>query len=450
MTENCPFAPIVVANLPPAVAPGGGAQYALHNNLLSDVTLPSDRSVSDMFIFSKRVKPRGKVTNQRSSGRCWLFAALNMLRIATIRDKKLANDFEFSQSYLFFWDKLERVNYVLQAFEAASTPASGGAAEPLEGRMLQFLLQDPLGDGGQWQMFTNLVDKHGLVPQSAYPETKHSGNSRGLNMVLTRKVREWCRDIRANPAAFDRQAALAETHRLLVRFLGAPPREFTWQYYEKDETHRRLEHLTPQTFYRDHVGVNLSEYVSLINDPRNAYGTTFGVDKLGNVAGGTAVKYLNMPMDRLVALTKQAIDANESVWFGSDVSQSLRSQSCVMDAQLFDIEGFLGVNFGLSKRERIEYGESQMTHAMCITGYNEDAYGHADRWEVENSWGSRGPAAGYYAMTTPWFRDNVFQIVVRRAHLTEAERAQWEQPIARRFPPWDPMGALAGARADTA
>ena len=435
------------------------AQYALHNNLLSEVSLPSDRPIDDMFVFSKRVTPRGKITNQHASGRCWLFAALNLLRLPFIEKLNLPTSFEFSQSYLFFWDKLERVNYVLQIVEHESTRGGGGAGtgaapvsddevrpvapEALDGRMLQFLLKDPLGDGGQWQMFRNLVEKYGLVPKSVYPDGAHSRNSRGLNMVLTKKVREWCSHARAG--RLNRQAALRETYTLLTRFLGKPPREFSWEYYDRSDTHQRLPRLTPQKFYQEQVGAPLAQYVSLIHDPRHGYNATYGVRHLGNVAGADDVKYLNLPIERLIELTQASIQANEAVWFGSDVGQALRSQSCVMDARLFDIEGFLGVRFGLNKRERLEYGESQMTHAMLITGYNEDAHGHIDRWEVENSWGTKGPGSGYYVMTTDWFRENVFQVVVRRDRLTPAEQSQWDQAVSREhtFPPWDPMGALA-------
>lgn len=159
-------------------------KYGLHNHLLSDITLASDYDMSAMRVFSKRVEPRGQVTNQASSGRCWMYAALNMLRLSTMKTHDLPTSFEFSQKYLYFWDKLERVNYFLDAYDKTKT-------EDQQSRLVQFLLNEPLGDGGQWQMFVNLVEKYGLVPQSAYPESKHSQNSRGLNMVLTKKLREY-------------------------------------------------------------------------------------------------------------------------------------------------------------------------------------------------------------------------------------------------------------------
>lgn len=414
-------------------------RFGLHNHLLSDLTLASDYDLAATRVFSKRVEPRGQVTNQASSGRCWMYAALNMLRLSTMTKHDLPTSFEFSQKYLFFWDKLERVHYFLDAFDKTK-------AEAQDSRLVQFLLHEPLGDGGQWQMFVNLVDKYGLVPQSAYPESKHSQNSRGLNMVLTKKLREYARDIRAGRAEGRREAMLSETYDLLVRFLGKPPTEFTWTYYDKAGKPQRHDALTPKSFYAQFVGTSLhTTYASLIDDPRNPYDRRYGVEYLNNVVEGREVVHLNKDIDTLAGLLKKSIDANQPVWFGCDVGQFLRSQSAVMDAKLFDMESVLGVTFGLNKRERLEYGESLMTHAMLIVGYNEDRFGRIDRWEIENSWGDKGEGKGYYTMTHEWLREYVYQIAIPRTMLSEADRAlaDDETPVAKRYAPWDPMGALA-------
>ena len=414
-------------------------KYGLHNHLLSDITLASDYDMSAMRVFSKRVEPRGQVTNQASSGRCWMYAALNMLRLPTMKTHDLPTSFEFSQKYLYFWDKLERVNYFLDAYDKTKT-------EDQQSRLVQFLLHEPLGDGGQWQMFVNLVEKYGLVPQSAYPESKHSQNSRGLNMVLTKKLREYARNVREGRDALTREDMLVETYNLLVRFLGKPPTEFDWSYYDKSNQPQRHDALTPKTFYAQFVGTPLhATYVSLIDDPRNTYDKRYGVEYLNNVVEGHDVVHLNKPIDTLAGLIKKSIDAGQSVWFGCDVGQFLRSQSAVMDAKLFDMESFLGIKFGLNKRERLEYGESMMTHAMLIVGYNEDRYGNIDRWEIENSWGDKGEGKGYYTMTHEWFREYVYQIAIPRNLLSESDRAlaDDETPVEKTYEPWDPMGALA-------
>lgn len=428
------ISPGTFLNRPP---PHIGAKFALHNHLLSEVSLSSDYHPESQHVFSNRVSCRGVATEQKSSGRCWLFAALNMLRGSGFIEKhSLPKSFEFSQSYLFFWDKFERVNYFLNTFQDTKD-------EPLDGRLMRFLLKEPLGDGGQWQMFVNLVEKYGLVPKSAYPETKHSSNSAGLNMVLTKKVRQYCRDIRTGKDVVSKQDMLTEVYNLLVRFLGKPPARFSWEYYTTKNTFERKPNLSPQQFYKEIVQVPLSEYVSLIHDPRNEYGKTYGIQYLQNVSEGSPVIHLNAPIADMSALIKKSIDANEPVWFGCDVGQFLRSQSCIMDDQCFSISKYLNTNFTLNKRERLEYGESMMTHAMLITGYNEDEYGKINRWEIENSWGAKGPSKGYYVMTDDWMREYVYQITVRQCYLSADQKRDATQPVHKNFTPWDPMGALA-------
>ena len=410
-------------------------KYALHNHLLSEVSLSSNYRVNSQHIFSKRVSCRGVATEQKASGRCWLFAALNMLRSSGFIEKhKLPTSFEFSQSYLFFWDKFERINYFINTFSKTSSHS-------LDSRLIQFLLKEPMGDGGQWQMFVNLVEKYGLVPKSVYPETKHSSHSAGLNMVLTKKVRQYCRDIRSGE--YSKEKMLSEVYDILVRFLGKPPTQFSWEYYTKEGKFKRVSNLTPLKFYKDVVNIPLEEYVSVINDPRNEYGHRYGIQYLQNVQEGKPVVHMNLKMSELSALMKKSIDANEPVWFGCDVGQFLRSQSCIMDNNCFDIQRFLNTEFTLNKRERLEYGESLMTHAMLITGYNEDEFGNINRWEIENSWGSKGPAKGFYSMTNDWMKEYVYQITVCTKYLSPELKKLANQPITKKYEPWDPMGALA-------
>tara|TARA_B110000285_G_C15086950_1_gene596765 strand:+ start:431 stop:1807 length:1377 start_codon:yes stop_codon:yes gene_type:complete len=421
-------------NKPP---PDVGTKFGLHNHLLSEVTLSSDYRPLSQHVFSKQVSCRGVATEQKSSGRCWLFAALNMVRSSGfIEQYNLPSSFEFSQSYLFFWDKFERVNYLLNTFEETKQ-------EPLDGRLMQFLLKEPMGDGGQWQMFVNLVEKYGLVPKSVYPETKHSSYSTGLNMVLTKKVREYCRDIRSRKSSVSKKEMLRQVYELLVRFLGSPPTQFSWEYYAKDGKFNRVSMLTPLKMYRDVVKTPLTNYVSLIHDPRNEYGKTYGVEHLQNVSEGLPVIHLNVPIKTMATLIKASIDANEPVWFGCDVGQFFRSQSCIMDEQCFNMSKYLNTEFSLNKRERLEFGESMMTHAMLITGYNEDEFGNINRWEIENSWGNNGPTKGYYAMTDTWMREYVYQITVRNDFLSDQQKKNSSDETFAKFSPWDPMGALA-------
>lgn len=408
-------------------------RYGLHNCLLSELSIPSNTKPDKLYLFSKQVKPHSKVTNQKSSGRCWLFAALNMLRNSFIKNNNLKEDFEFSQSYLFFWDKFERVNYFINAYEETKN-------EELDSQLVQFILKEPLGDGGQWQMVVNLINKYGLVPKSEFPESKHSSNTRGINIVLTKKLREYCKQIRCNE--FNKEDALNEVFNLLVKFLGQPPNTFTWEYLDKENKYNQEVNLTPVTFFQK-LNVNLDDYVSVINDPRNEYNLNYGVKYLGNVVEGKPVKHLNKDMNMIIEVIKKSIDNDEPVWFGCDVGQFLHSKSNIMDINTFDMEGYLDINFGLKKKDRIEYCESLMTHAMLITGYNLDELGNINRFEIENSWGGEGPNAGYYTMTIEWAKEYLYQVSINKKYLNNDDCRLSDGEINTDFSPWDPMGSLA-------
>jgi len=407
--------------------------FGLHNNLLSDMSIPSNARQDKLYLFNKQVKPHSKVTNQKSSGRCWLFAALNMIRNSFIDKNKLKDDFEFSQSYLFFWDKFERVNYFINAYQETKGQES-------DSQMVQFLLKEPVGDGGQWQMFVNLVNKYGLLPKSEFPETKHSSNSRGLNMVLTKKLREYCKQIRCNE--FKKDEALEEIYTILVKFLGQPPNNFTWEYLDKDNKYHQESNLTPLSFLKK-ININLDDYISVINDPRNTFNVNYGVKYLGNVLEGKEVKHLNKDMETIINVIKKSIDNNEPVWFGCDVGQFLNSKANIMDVNIFDMESYLDIKFSLKKKERIEYCESLMTHAMLITGYNLDEVGNINRFEIENSWGGDGPNSGYYTMTLEWAKEYLYQISINKKYLSNEDLKLSDSQIQTRFSPWDPMGSLA-------
>ena len=417
-----------------------GHLFSLHNNLLSQVSLPSNINPQNMYLFNHQVKTKAKATNQKQSGRCWIFAALNFMRSKFIEANKLPTDFEFSESYLFFWDKFERMNYLINKFETMKDT-------DLNDRTLQFLLKDPMCDGGQWQMFVNLVEKYGLVPKSVCPETTHTSNSSGINMILSKKLREYCSQIRDANSAFDKKKALKETYDILVKFFGVPPSEpFTWEYKDKDGKFQRKTELSPQKLYKELSSINLKDYVSLTNDPRNDFDTIFCVDHLNNIQEGDPVLYYNVEINKMKDALKKSIDDNEPVWFGCDVGQFLHSKTNILDKNIFDMESYLNITFKLNKKERMQFGDSLMTHAMLITGYHEDEFGVIDRWEIENSWGHEGPNGGFYVMSHEWFKNYVYQITVHNKYLLEndREKAMNSDKSARVIlPPWDPMGSLA-------
>ena len=407
--------------------------YSLHNNLLSAVSTPRNIDHAPN-IFTKETTPSVGISNQKSSGRCWIFAAVNMLRRTIMKEHKLPDSFEFSQSYVFFYDKLERMNYNINLIQGFKTKNMN-----FDERIVQHLLKEPFGDGGQWVMFTNIANKYGLVPKDAYPESAHRSNSRGINMVLSRLFRTYAKDIYDNN--FNKKIALQKTYDVLVRFFGEPPQDFSWNY-KKDGDIKSFNG-SPQKFMTDFCKIDLNDFVSLTHDPRNTVDCLYGVENLGNVEGGEEVKYLNLEMDRLKDITKAALDDNTPVWFGSDVGQFFNSSQGLLDERSFDYLNFLDITDNINKKERIDFCESLMTHAMVYVGYHQNSFGEIDYWKIENSWGPEGPYKGHLVCSDKWFKEYTYQLIVPKKLLTESELAVWSKPILHNLPLWDPMGSLA-------
>ena len=426
--------------------------------------------------FSVKIPKEGKCTSQKSSGRCWLFALLNVCRLGVIKKYSLDSDFELSQAHLHFWDKIERANYFLE--NVLDT-----LAEPLEGRLMQYLLKNPMEDGGQWDMAISLVLKHGIVPKSAYPESATSQASRYMNRFVNNKLRQFASELRAaaeNGASADKlredakPSMMKEIYRIVCVHLGTPPSTFDWSFYgngedggdddddvpckeddkkkqikkkKKKKKHFAFRSLTPQSFLRDHVDVDLKSHVSLINDPRNEYYKLYTVSRLGNVVGtANPVRYINLPISELRSAAQKRLDAGEPVWFGCDVGKQLHRSLGVMSLELLDYDLVFGTNpNGMDKATRLRYGESLMTHAMVLTGYDAaDDASTISKWRVENSWGEKGDQKGYLTMTDSWFEEYMYQIAVPMEGLPEKVLGvlQQEDKVVV-LPPWDPMGALA-------
>ena len=382
-----------------------------------------------------------KVTNQEKSGRCWLFAGLNLLRVGVMRKTGL-KDFEFSQNYAMFWDKLERANYFLEAIIET-------ADRDLDDRTVAFLLDSAASDGGQWNMFAALVAKHGLVPKGCMPETQSSSNTARMNSILRYQLRQGARTVRAAAAdgAEAARAAKADimqvVYRILCIHLGTPPERFDWQWTDKDKKFHRDGVLTPQEFAAAYVDLPVSDYVCLVNDPRpsSPIGRTFTVEYLGNVIGGPPVIYLNVDMQVIKDVAAATIQGGEPVWFGCDVGKMMSSEYGIWDTALYDYAGVYDTAFTLGKADRLLYHETQMTHAMLFTGVDV-LDGAARKWRVENSWGTDKGKDGFYTMNDSWFDEYVFEIAARRDALPEALRGALDtEPIV--LPAWDPMGSLA-------
>ena len=415
------------------------AMRAVMKSGLSAAAENMQEQIDNPMTFSIEIET-GKITNQKSSGRCWLFDALNCMRFQIMKNLNLET-FELSQNYQMFWDKMEKANYFLESILET-------ADEDVSSRLVSHLLSSPEGDGGQWDMYCAIADKYGCVPKSAMPETFQSSNTGMMVKLVTLKLREDAMLLRAAlREGKDVQAMktemLGEIYRILVTCLGEPPRRFTFEYRDKDKNFGRDENISPKEFFDKYVGLALKDYVSIINAPTadKPYYHTFTVDFLGNVAGGRAVKYLNLPADDLRTLAIKQLSDGEPVWFGCDVGQMLMRDYGLMGMHTFRYDQLLGVNFGMDKADRLNYGESVMTHAMVFLGVNL-VDGKPNRWKVENSWGDKSGQDGYYIMTDEWFGQYNYQVVVNRKYLTpEQQEMLTQEPI--HLKPWDPMGSLA-------
>jgi len=384
-----------------------------------------------------------RVTNQKGSGRCWMFAGLNLFRAGAIKKMDVKN-FEFSQNYVMFWDKVEKANYFLEAIIDTRDLHH-------DDRTVAFLLSDPTSDGGQWNMFANLVRKHGLVPKAAMPETESSSSTRAMNGRLVAKLRQSAkllRDMHAGGASLGdlrqtKHDVLKVVYRILSIHLGTPPTRFDWQWYDKKKKFHRDANMTPGRFAAKYVTVPIDEYVCLVHDPRKTSptGRVFTVEYLGNVVGSEIVRYLNVDVALMKRIAMRALRDGEPVWFGCDVGKQMDRQMGLWDADLLDYDRLYDTSFALDKASRLEYGAARMTHAMLFTGVDVKA-GKPRRWRVENSWGDENGLKGFYVMNDSWFDEHMFEIAARRKYLPAKLRPALDRkPIV--LPPWDPMGSLA-------
>lgn len=413
-------------------------QNALTRASVDDVALDRQLVVTTDTSVSHRLDD-WIVTDQKKSGRCWLFAGLNLMRVDAARAMNL-KDFEFSQNHLMFWDKLERSNYFLEAILET-------ADRDIDDRTVAYLLDQVSNDGGQWSMFVALVRKHGVVPKSAMPETHSSSDTARLNEILQRVLRRGALAVRTAGGEVEQRECkneiLETVHRVLTLHLGTPPEQFHWQWTDKDRVFHRDGELTPQAFAEKYVTLPLEDYVCLVHDPRpsSPRTRTFTVEYLGNVVGAAPVVYLNVDLAVMKQAAMDTITGGEPVWFGCDVGKMKHNELGIWDARLYDLDAVYGSSLELDKASRLIAHDSVMTHAMLFTGVDV-ADGSPRKWRVENSWGAEMADQGFWTMNTSWFDEFVFEIAVRRDHLTaELQEAAHMEPIV--LPAWDPMGALA-------
>ncbi len=409
---------------------------ALAKTRISDIVKVSEKEQNTAFHFSLALETLPAV-NQLQSGRCWIFAGCNILREKIAKKYQLEN-FEVSQSYLAFYDKLERANYFMEKLLSFTKEAE-------KERFIHHLLTIGVEDGGQWDMFVNIVRKYGLVPKEVMPETFQSSNTTEVNRLLNQKLRQFAAFVleqRPNLEAL-KQKSLSDIFRLLVDCYGLPPTKFDFEYTSKDKQYHVIKDLTPQQFYEQCVDIHLEDYLSIINAPTKdkPFYRLFTVKELGNVLEGSHVQYLNLPIKDFKQAVIQQLTNLEPVWFGSDCDQAFERDKGVWDDSLLAFDEVLGIDFAMSKGQALMTYGSTMNHAMMFTGVHLEN-GVPRRFKIENSWGEEKGKKGYFVASDSWFDKYVYQAVIHKKYLKE-ELLEVLKTSPIELMPWDPMGTLA-------
>lgn len=419
------------------------AQRAASNTGLIDASISLSETKGNRHEFNVLV-PETKIRNQKKSGRCWIFAAMNVLE-SKLTKKYNIKEYELSQSYLYFYDKLERSNYFFKLILDTLD-------EELDGRMMSHILSAPMGDGGQWDMVKNLIRKYGIVPKNAMPETKNSSASAQMNNYLTKLLRMYAKDLRnAHTEGKSKQELdsmvegfLKKIYNVLSISLGTPPTKVDFETRNKDNNFISHKDLTPLEFF-EMLDVNLDDYISIINAPTKdkPFLKSYTVEKLGNVVEGDIVKYVNVEIDEMKKSVLKQLQDGEPVWFGCDVGQFFYRAGSRLDLETVQIMDMLDVEYNFSKEERLDYYESLMTHAMVFMGCDYDKENDKiNRYKVENSWGPDSGNQGFLVMSDEWFTEYMYQALINKKYLSkEVVEAYDLEPVVLK--PWDPMGSLA-------
>ena len=408
---------------------------ALAGTSISVLAVNADNAAMIDTHFSDRVKTKG-ITDQKSSGRCWLFTGLNVLRAKMI-DKYDLPGMEFSQSYLFFYDQLEKANLFLQG-------VIDTRKLPFEDRQVDWLFSNPLSDGGQFTGVSNLITKYGLVPAEAMPETYQANNTSQMANLLKLKLREFGLELRAagkaRPAELQEMKVrqLSEIYRILALCLGEPVKEFEWTRCDRDNNIVSRATYTPMSFYQEFIGEDLeNNYIMIMNDPTREYGKVYEIDYDRHVYDGHNWLYINLPVERIKEMAIASIKDNVAMYFSCDVGKFYNSKKGTLDIANFDYASLMGVEFGMDKKQRVQTHASGSSHAMTLIAVD-IVDGKPVKWMVENSWGPSSGYKGCLIMTDEWFNEYMFRLVVEKKYVPEDILKMLDQePVM--LPAWDPM-----------
>jgi bleomycin hydrolase len=412
---------------------------AITNNDIKSLALNRDILHNHNEVFSNKIKAKG-VTNQKSTGRCWLFAGLNIMRPAVIEKYKLSK-FEFSQNYLAFWDKMEKANCFLeQIIEFRDR-------DPLD-REMEILLRSPFPDGGWWHYVVDLIEKYGVVPKETMPETRSSENTGMMNRLIGTKLRADAIELRdmneqgksVDELRTEKENMLAEVYKMLAMNLGEPPTEFPWRFEDRDSVVSEMKMFTPREFYEEFVGVDLNQYVNVFNDPTKEFGKFYQIRMSRNMYDRDDVSYANVEIGVLSDAAMKSVLDDEPVWFACDVGKDQNGEHGIMAMDIYDYQSIYNTEMSMTKAERALYRQSAPNHAMVFVGVDvkDDM---PVKWLVENSWGKKKGSDGYWTLYDTWFDNHVYNVIVKKEFVSQEVLDIYKQdPII--LPPWDPMYSL--------
>lgn len=389
--------------------------------------------------FKYKVKVKG-ITDQKNSGRCWMFTSMNVLR-PLVMDKYNIDKFDFSHNYLYFWDIFEKSNLFLENIISTANLS-------YDDRALVSYLQSPVNDGGVWNLYYNVAQKYGTVPQDVMPETARSNSTSEFIALVNERLRSAAYTIRNDASNGEKTAALRtekttalkDVYRILCLCLGEPPKTFTWRYKDKDGNIKELKDYTPKKFYTEITPEDYTpeNYIMIMNDPTREYYKVYEIQNYRNTFEGLNWTYLNLPAEDIKVAALASIKANEPMYASCDVGKQFNKDAGILDPKMYDYASLLGVNLSMDKKGRILTRQSSSTHAMMLMGCDTDDNDKPVKWEFENSWGASVGDDGYLTFTDSWFSEYLFRIVVHRRYLdAKAIESLKQKPVL--LPVWDYM-----------
>lgn len=414
----------------------GAIRNALASSPINTLVANPDRLKKNDNYFKYKVDTKG-ISDQKQSGRCWLFTGLNVMRADMIREYGLP-EFQFSQNYNSFWDLFEKSNLFLQSI-------IDSADEPMDNRRVEWLFNNPINDGGQFTGVADIVTKYGVVPASVMPETAQSNNTNVMRQILGNKLREWGLQLRKmhkeNADSQSIQNAkldmMGEVYRFLTLNLGVPPTSFEWTRTNASGEPVETRTYTPQEYYSEFIGDDLKNgYVMMMNDPSRPYWEVYEIDLDRHVYDGDNWKFVNVPMDVIKETAIESIKDSTLLYFSCDVGKFLDRERGTLDLDNYDYESLFGISLPMTKAERISTGASASSHAMTLSGVDLDKNGKPVKWLIENSWG-KSPNNGYLTMTDEWMDEYLFRLVAEKKYAPAKviETLKTKEPVI--LPPWD-------------